>query len=394
MIRVELDDFRLSSPDVALPGVVFHTARAGAVRGVNGTEYTDVEVRMRDGWLPSGEEGTGKRLGVGVEVFDGGRKIAEQVVFDLDNDPWRTPEMSNIFGSLGTYHLLRKAFDEWLPLWEQARSFLPTQASTTTDETMGQRWENYLDPGTGELANKLGIYGKTWAAVEANLVAQRALEVPVDGFRFETAWDNLAATHEHLFKYCYDWAGKPREVDLAKPNPFADTGYSTFCPVEDMPEWVGVVEDIEADLFAAEELDQKVVLLAQMHATLNYIRPFRDGNGRAIRAFMEQEAATVGVFLDWSSADAEVVSFTSVASLVGRNAAEDAPFVHMYRELAEDLDYAIDAQGWELLAQAEAERTGGAEVAMEPAFIDAVGPENYDEYDDDVSASEGEDYEL
>ncbi|WP_146128879.1 Fic family protein [Corynebacterium sp. 13CS0277] len=391
---MELDDFRLSSPNVAQPGVVFHTARAGAVTGIDGTEYTDVEVRLRDGWLPTDDGHGAKRLGVGLEVFDGDEKIAEQVVFDLDKGPWRNPKMSNIFGSLGTHHLLSKAFDEWLPLWDQARSFLPDQAPNDLSDAMQKRWEAYLDPVSGDLANKVGIYGETWATVEANLVAQRALEVPLEGFRFAKAWDNLAATHEHLFKYCYEWAGKPREVDLAKPNPFADTGQSNYCPVSAMPEWVSIVEDIEARLFATEDLEDKVTLLAQMHATLNYIHPFRDGNGRAIRTFMEQEAATVGVFLDWESADSEVISFTSIASLVGRQGPEEAPFISMYRDIAEDMDYAMDSQGWELLSQAEQERDSATSAPNLSAYIGEQRPDFYDDYDDDQVAIEDSVSEL
>ncbi len=54
-------------------------------------------------------------------------------------------------------------------------------------------------------------------------------------------------------------------------------------------------------------------------AELNAIHPFRDGNGRAQRAFFRQLSQDAGWRLDWSNLDSADNERASMASLRGDN---------------------------------------------------------------------------
>ena len=152
-----------------------------------------------------------------------------------------------------------------------------------------------IDPATGVLKNRLGITDEpTLAQTEAQFVAERARELthqPISG-----AFDlpHLQAIHRHLFGDLYDWAGHLRTVDLTKDtNRFAHHAH---------------LERAAAPIF--RDLAQENHLrglepaawsrrAAHYLAELNALHPFRDGNGRALRALFSQVAHDSGYTIVW-----------------------------------------------------------------------------------------------
>jgi cell filamentation protein len=65
---------------------------------------------------------------------------------------------------------------------------------------------------------------------------------------------------------------------------------------------------------------------------VNAIHPFREGNGRAQRAFFEQLAGDAGFILDWQRLDADRNIAASAAIMRG----EQAPMRKMLDELVKD----------------------------------------------------------
>jgi len=95
--------------------------------------------------------------------------------------------------------------------------------------------------------------------------------------------DHLRAVHRHLFQDVYDWAGEVRAVMITKgastfhnPNRIAAAARYTFGKLHDGPLLNPAVGD-EAFLAGVTDLLDDV----------NYIHPFREGNGRAQGAFLE-----------------------------------------------------------------------------------------------------------
>ena len=169
----------------------------------------------------------------------------------------------------------------------------------------------YTDPVSGVLRNKLGLSAAGELEAAEREITHAALiflkESPV-----APAYDlrHLCAIHHRIFGDIYDWAGHLRTVAIAKG--------SWFC----LPQYI---ESSAADIFRALEGENLLRGLPRAAFTerltyylgeVNAAHPFREGNGRAQRAFFEQLASDAGFVLDWQHLDA------------GRNVAASAAIMH------------------------------------------------------------------
>ncbi|MFF3192264.1 Fic family protein [Streptomyces misionensis] len=62
-----------------------------------------------------------------------------------------------------------------------------------------------------------------------------------------------------------------------------------------------------------------VIRLAELYGDMNVLHPFREGNGRAQRAFLAQLSADAGYELNWSGMDAQRNEDAPVKSFLGDN---------------------------------------------------------------------------
>jgi cell filamentation protein len=173
----------------------------------------------------------------------------------------------------------------------------------------------YADPVTGVLRNKLGL--RTAGELEA---AEREITHAALIFLKESpvppTYDlsHLCAVHRRIFGDIYDWAGQLRAVAIAKG--------SWFC----LPQYI---ESSSAEIFRAlhgENLlrglsrDAFTDRLTYYLGEVNAVHPFREGNGRAQRAFFEQLASDAGFVLDWQHLDADRNIAASAAIMHGEPA--------------------------------------------------------------------------
>ena len=151
---------------------------------------------------------------------------------------------------------------------------------------------------TGEarmvLENKLGISNSVELAhMEERLSKQRAIELFDSGMLAALepgAYNSLAKIHECLFADVYDFAGKMRDVDIAK-------GSFRFAPVLYLADAVARIEMMPQSTF--DEIVEKYV-------EMNVAHPFREGNGRAMRIWLDAMLeAGIGKAVDWSQIDRE-----------------------------------------------------------------------------------------
>jgi len=141
------------------------------------------------------------------------------------------------------------------------------------------------------LRNKLGLCD---AAVldrfERRAVTQRMLEGVPEG-QFDLA--HLRAIHRHLFQDIYDWAGELRTVEIAK-------GGSQF----QFRRYIAIgMADVHRRLIATDYLRRLApadfaARAGEIIGDVNYIHPFREGNGRTQMLYLEQLAAQAGHRLD------------------------------------------------------------------------------------------------
>ncbi|MGW5969460.1 Fic/DOC family protein [Streptomyces sp. NPDC055186] len=166
----------------------------------------------------------------------------------------------------------------------------------------------------GVLRNKLGITDpQLLAAAEADITRARLImltERPLPG-----AYDlgHLQAFHAAIFGDIYPWAGELRTVNIAKRTP--------FCPVRNLVPYAGEVFGrlVSSGHLRALPRQEFVTRLAELYGDLNVLHPFREGNGRAQRAFLAQLSTDAGYDLNWSGMDAQRNEDASVKSFLGDN---------------------------------------------------------------------------
>jgi cell filamentation protein len=169
----------------------------------------------------------------------------------------------------------------------------------------------YVDPATGVLRNRLGIDdAAVLARAEGLLAFQAEIELYASGasvVRCDLA--ALQSIHRHLFAEIYDWAGELRTVDIAK-------GDSTFALARH-------VRQAAADVFRqVARTDLRGLWLrpfvrtaARLLGDVNALHPFREGNGRAQRAFLQLLARHAGYQFRWSEVDPAENVAVSAASM-------------------------------------------------------------------------------
>ncbi|MCX5724600.1 MAG: Fic family protein, partial [Nitrospirae bacterium] len=145
----------------------------------------------------------------------------------------------------------------------------------------------YLYPGTNVLRNKLEIRSPTALdRAERRLVAQRIKDgIPSGYFDLE----HLKAIHKHLFQDVYDWAGNLRTVEISK-----DGHQFQFRRYIEMG-----MSDVHRRLVAADFLkglspQDFAHSAGNIIGDVNYVHPFREGNGRTQLQYLKQLAQQAG----------------------------------------------------------------------------------------------------
>jgi len=144
------------------------------------------------------------------------------------------------------------------------------------------------------LANKLGLTDDiALAHEEERLTKLRAMELYDKGYlaAFEVGtFAGLAEIHGFLFQDVYEFAGKRRDVNIAKGN-------FRFAPVMYLSAALGAIDRMPQDDF-----DQIIAKYVEM----NVAHPFREGNGRSTRIWLDAILKKeLGRVIDWSLVDKE-----------------------------------------------------------------------------------------
>lgn len=144
------------------------------------------------------------------------------------------------------------------------------------------------------LENKLGIDNAAELAREEERISKKkAKELFESGTldQLETGkFSSLQTIHRYLFEDIYDFAGEIRTVNLAKGNfRFAPLMYldAALAHIDQMPQ---------------SDFDE----IVEKYVEMNIAHPFREGNGRSMRIWLDQILkAETGQVVDWSRVDKE-----------------------------------------------------------------------------------------
>ena len=144
------------------------------------------------------------------------------------------------------------------------------------------------------LENKLGITNEIELAKEEEKNTKlKALELfdtnKINEFEVGT-FKGLSSIHNFLFSEVYDFAGKMRNVNIAKGN-------FRFAPVMYLEEVLKKIDEMPQVNF--DDIIKKYV-------EMNVAHPFREGNGRSTRIWFDMILKReLGKVIDWSKVDKE-----------------------------------------------------------------------------------------
>lgn len=144
------------------------------------------------------------------------------------------------------------------------------------------------------LENKLGLTSSSELAREEERISKKkALELFESGALDKLEAGTLSALraiHKYLFDEIYDFAGEIRNVNLAKGN-------FRFAPLMYLETALANIEKMPQSTF--DEIVEKYV-------EMNIAHPFREGNGRSTRIWLDLIFKTeLQKVIDWSKVDKE-----------------------------------------------------------------------------------------
>ena len=144
------------------------------------------------------------------------------------------------------------------------------------------------------LENKLGITDSSALAREEEKISKKkALELFETGY-LDTltagTFESLSLIHKYLFDEIYEFAGKIREVNIAKGN-------FRFAPLMYLQAALDNIDKMPQSDFDA---------IIEKYVEMNIAHPFREGNGRATRIWLDLILKKeLGKVVDWSLVDKE-----------------------------------------------------------------------------------------
>ena len=153
------------------------------------------------------------------------------------------------------------------------------------------------------------------ASAEERAVPQRRRQLflaPPMPWTFDKA--HLLAIHRHLFQDIFEWAGRTRDEKIRLSDKTVATmpvmmkvGGQPFANgIEIIRELTSLFRDLRDDKFLTGlSRDDFANKAADTFSHLNAIHPFREGNGRTQRAFIESLAIGAGHKLDFSVVSTE-----------------------------------------------------------------------------------------
>ena len=144
------------------------------------------------------------------------------------------------------------------------------------------------------ITNRLGITDSPTLAREEERISKKAATTLFEENLLNDmpsgTWTTLQRIHTILFQDIYDFAGALRSVNIVKGN-------FRFVPVMYLAEAVRTIENMPQSTF--EEIVEKYV-------EMNVAHPFREGNGRSMRLWLDHMLCTeLQKTIDWSQVDKE-----------------------------------------------------------------------------------------
>ena len=177
------------------------------------------------------------------------------------------------------------------------------------DYSYSYEWDReYCYPDSNVLINKLNIQdADALHAAEREITSLRLAAAKMQPLKGKFDLKHLQKIHGYVFGDIYGWAGKLRRVDIAKGN--------QFCLAMNLDIYGNnLFKKLEQEHYLVNYAENIPHRLAYYLSEINVLHPFREGNGRTQRLFIEYLASVAGYKVDFSQVSAEEMIVASADS--------------------------------------------------------------------------------
>lgn len=145
-------------------------------------------------------------------------------------------------------------------------------------------------------------------SITSTMIAKAMLEIPFNDVDFNF----YKMLHKFVFSDIYEWAGKVRNVDMSKKG-------TIFCDKNKIEERGNkIFERLKNNAFLSEYSDDEFILeFTDLYCDLNYLHPFREGNGRIQRLFLSMLIKHIGKSLNFAEIDKDILIIATIKSVSG-----------------------------------------------------------------------------
>lgn len=159
-------------------------------------------------------------------------------------------------------------------------------------------------------ANRLNIESlEELAKAEAFAFAMRSMQIEQKMYQITSfTLNDFMKLHEHLFQDIYPFAGQFRNVQLMK-------GSTRFCQVEYLHTYAEKLFQEITNENDWHTLEIAADRMAYFKAELNMLHPFREGNGRTTRIFLQAFAKSQNYFWAYEQMDRDAYLTAMIQSV-------------------------------------------------------------------------------
>lgn len=140
------------------------------------------------------------------------------------------------------------------------------------------------------------------------LIAQAYINIPFENVDFNF----YKKLHNYVFSDIYEWAGTNWKVDMSKKG-------TKFCPKDKIEERGNkIFERLKNNEFLRDYHGEEFINeFTDLYCDLNYLHPFREGNGRIQRLFLSMLIESIGKHIDFSDIDSDSLMIATIKSVSG-----------------------------------------------------------------------------
>ena len=178
-----------------------------------------------------------------------------------------------------------------------------------SDYSYDYEWDReYCYPDSNVLRNKLNICSaEALARAEREITSVRLAVAKAQPIRGHFDLKHLQKLHRFVFGDIYSWAGKLRHVNISKGN--------QFCLAMNLNTYgENLFRKLEQEHYLIDCTDSVPHRLAWYLSEINVLHPFREGNGRVQRLFIEYLALIAGYRVDFSEVSPQEMIVASADS--------------------------------------------------------------------------------